>query len=596
MPVVVGFTFPGIHDNAACAIVDGKLVFAAEEERYTRHKYSVGDIPQISVARTLGHLASLGIGPEDVDAFAINWDLTQIPMRNLKESAELFLHTSKPLQEMNYMVSYPSFAKKMMVAGLKGRTQAELARLFIEGVYRRMGARFPKGAKVIPILHHLSHAASAFYFSGFDSCAVLTIDARGETDSTVLWDVKSGEFERIATLSFWEGSIGEVYSYVSMKLGFDELSGPGKVMGLAPYGSHKERLANKFANIGTVCDGGDSPYKFSSEFRRRNPVEMYTGIANFLSEGLELSWSSEGELCRDATDLAFNLQEFTENLVVGTGRWSVRATNRKQLAMAGGVALNAKANMMLYYSRMFEDVWVFPAANDAGSAIGAAAYVHQNVLGGKMKHGRLESLCLGEEYDDDVVSSLVERSKFRAKFIGSDTNPVAQALTHGAVVGWWQGRSEFGPRALGNRSIVADPTKKESWRAVNAIKGRELWRPLAPSVLEGARDTYLEGACDHKFMVMMFRMNEQGSARVPAVCHVDRTTRPQVVSRADNETWYDLIKAFGDLTGDPILLNTSFNLAGEPLVQTPEHALRSFAISGLDALYLQGWLIEKSGN
>lgn len=590
MAVVVGLNFPALHDGAAAAIVDGKLVFAVEEERFTRHRYAVGEVPLNSVIRAIQHLGTLGMAQDDVDAFALNWDLRAF---RLGERVDIFLDSARPILGRGYAKSYSSLAKVVTLSAFKGLTQASLARLFLEGAYRKMGWQFPRDCKIIPVLHHLSHAASAYYFSGFDSCAVLTIDGRGETDSTVVWDVKNGEFERVADVSLWEGSIGEVYEYLSGKMGFDALSGPGKVMELAPYGGRNGELARRFAALARVFDGGDAPYAFNQEFRRRNYKEMYERIASYLVQGLNLDWDPRAEMCKDAADLARHTQEFAEELVLGVGRWAKAATGATQLAIAGGVALNAKANMRLHYSHIYDELWVFPAANDAGSAIGAAAYVHHNVLGEKMRHGRLEDVYTGPGASDEAVGQMVKRSKWSARFIGDDVTPVSDLILKGMVLGWFQGRSEFGPRALGNRSIVANPTDKRFWRAVNEIKGREFWRPLAPSVLERSREACFEDSCDHKFMVLMFQMSKEGGSQMPAACHVDGTARPQIVVQKDNKRWYDLIDSFGEVSGVHAVLNTSFNLGGEPLVQTPDEALRSFAVSGLDALFLQGWLITK---
>nr|WP_243665532.1 carbamoyltransferase C-terminal domain-containing protein [Vulcanisaeta sp. JCM 16159] len=273
--------------------------------------------------------------------------------------------------------------------------------------------------------------------------------------------------------------------------------------------------------------------------------------------------------------------------------WARSHVNEQYLALAGGVALNAKANMAIHYSKLFSDMFIFPAANDAGTTVGAAAYVYEHVLGGKMKNSRLRTVYLGPEYSDDEVKRVVERSRFEAHYIGDDVNEVADLVSKGFIVAWYQGRAELGPRALGNRSIVADPRRTDMWKAVNSIKGREWWRPLAPSLLVEDMGKYFIDPVPHQFMILMFRFRDGMREVVPAVYHVDGTARPQTVAKDENPTWYELIKAFKDLTGEGIVLNTSFNLAGEPLVETPQDAIKSFAIGGLDAIYIQGWLIRK---
>jgi carbamoyltransferase len=262
--------------------------------------------------------------------------------------------------------------------------------------------------------------------------------------------------------------------------------------------------------------------------------------------------------------------------------------------MAGGVALNSKANMELYYSRLFSDVFIFPAATDAGAAIGAAAWVSEHLLGTKMVNQRMKNAYYGPEYKDEEVKRLVRDSKWRAEYLGDNVSSLAGLVAAGKIVTWYQGRSELCPRALGNRSIIADSRKKEMWTEINTLKGREWWRPLAPSLLESRVKNYFVEGSPHEFMIMMYKFVNELKSRVPAVCHVDGTARPQTVDMNQNRPWYEQIQSFEEMTGEGIVVNTSFNLAGEPLVETPHDALRSFAVGGFDAMYLQGWLIRKS--
>ncbi len=267
-------------------------------------------------------------------------------------------------------------------------------------------------------------------------------------------------------------------------------------------------------------------------------------------------------------------------------------TGQSNLVLSGGSALNAKANMELHYSKIFGNMFVFPAANDSGGPIGAAAYAYSE-LGGAIKSSRLNSVYLGDSYSEEEVKASVMKSKLRSEKVGDDVSGVLSAIEKGMIVGFYNGRSELGPRALGNRSIVADPRNRDNWDRVNAIKGREWWRPLAPSLLESSMKKYFVDPVKHEFMVMMFHTTKSAKENAPAINHVDMTARPQTVTRKTNRLWYDLISGFESDTGEGIVVNTSFNNAGEPLVETPTQALRSFASSGLDALYLQGWLITK---
>jgi carbamoyltransferase len=449
-------------------------------------------------------------------------------------------------------------------------------------------------------MHHLTHAAAAYYFSGFSSTAVLSIDGGGERDATTIWKVKNGEFERIASIEVGNGSVGLLYDSVSEKLGFDLLEGPGKVMGLAPYGRPDEKIFSRFEQVFNVFDRGDVPYALAAKFRKPHVVwipdrdKMYGQIADFLTEGLDLHWNATKELSKSAADLAWSLQHLTEIIIEATAKWTKEQTSENKICLTGGVALNAKANMNLHYSKLFEDMFIFPCANDAGCSVGAAAYAYEHFLGEKMKHSRLNDVFLGPEYDDQITKDIVAKGKWNSEYIGDDVGQVAKLVSKGKVIAWYQGRAELGPRALGGRSIVADPTKKETWKMLNGIKGREFWRPLAPSVLDEDKEIYFKEPTDHRFMILMFKMTEEGAKRAPAICHVDMTARPQTVVRANNKRWYELIRSFKDLTGEGILVNTSFNLAGEPIVETPREAMVSFALGGFDALYLQGWLVNKN--
>lgn len=585
MTTVIGLTLlPSWHDNSAAAIVDGKLVFATEEERFTKHKHSLNEQPFNSLLETLHYLERLGIKPGDIDAFATSWkpSLFRIGTR-LGETWSEYLKTR------SLFGTLPSETRGFLFHAFD---ETHVTRLFLEKTYRRIGADIPSHAKIVPVEHHLAHAATAYYFSGFPSAAVLTVDGRGERDCTVVWSVRDGEFEKISSVKIEEGSIGYLYDHVSMRLNFNEYEGPGKVMGLAPYGKKDEGIASRFQELCKLeCD--DAPYVFADRFRMKSIGRMYDSIADFLTDGLSLDWNPRQKPTTPVANLAWHVQDFTETIMEATARWAKQQTGENRIALAGGVALNAKANMKLHYSRMYEEMFVFPAANDAGGAIGAAAYAYEHTLGGKMRHGALDNVYLGPEYDDEYVKNVVRKGKWNAEFIGRDLNTVAHLISKGQIIVCYQGRAELGPRALGNRSIVADPTRADTWRTMNEIKGREYWRPLAPSVLQEDKEIYFRNPVDHGFMILMFQMTEEGAKRAPAICHVDMTSRPQTVTRESNELWYELISSFKGIKREGIVVNTSFNLAGDPLVETPQDALKSFALGGFDAIYLQGWLIEK---
>jgi len=607
MTVVVGFNWPVEHDNTVGVIVDGELVFASEEERWTRHKHSIMEPPVNALRQAFLFLRrKYGIKPKDVDAYAVNFDPKLYPSSNRRRLVASTFKNLVVIAKEGVGVHLGLFQGGIIGKGLGALRLGllylrgdylDLARRFIRFAIHSIGEDAPDNIRVIPVPHHLAHAASAYYFSGFDNATVLTVDGAGEFEATVVWRVKDGEFEKVVSIPTVYGSLGLLYEEVSAKIGYDTLEGPGKVMGLAPYG----RAGKYYEKLKSFVRFDDRDYPFTffvpGKWKIKGTVvdyrQPYKFIANSLYPGERVPWDVRGDLHPDAVDLAWAVQAVTEETMLHLAKWAKEHTGEDKLGLAGGVALNAKANMVIHYSKTFNDMFIFPAANDAGGPIGAAAYVYEHVLGGKMKRQRLKTVYLGPEYSDEEVKKVVERGGWNAKYVGDDVNEVADLIVKGYVVTWYQGRAELGPRALGNRSIIADPRKKDMWGIVNRIKGREWWRPLAPSLLEEDASKYFIDPVPHQFMILMYKFRQEMCEVVPAVCHVDQTARPQTVNKDENGTWYELIKAFKDETGEGIILNTSFNLAGEPLVETPQDAIKSFALGGFKALYLQGWLIQK---
>jgi carbamoyltransferase len=595
---VVGFNWPLAHDHSVGVIVDGELVFASEEERWTRHKHSPGEPPVNALRQAFLYLKrKYGIKPKDVDAYAVNFDpkLMAYTIR-FRLTANTFVRLINRIR-FNVPIDLVSIGLAALGLGftiLRG-DYLDLARRFVRFVVHSIGEDVPEDIRIVPVPHHLAHASSAYYFSGFNNATVITVDGTGEFEATVVWRVRDGEFEKVASIPTVYGSLGVLYEVVSVKIGYDGLEGPGKVMGLAPYGKASKYYEKLRSFI--KFDDRDYPFRFVVPGKWRvkggDFYEPYVLIANSLYPNDRVSWDPRGDLHPDAVDLAWAVQAVTEEVMLHLARWAREHTGEGNLGLAGGVALNAKANMVIHYSKTFNDIFIFPAANDAGTPIGAAAYVYEHVLGGKMRRQRLKTVYLGPEYSDEDVKKVVERGGWNAKYIGDDVNEVVDLIVKGFVVAWFQGRAELGPRALGNRSIIADPRRKDMWGVVNRIKGREWWRPLAPSLLEEDTGKYFIEPVPHQFMILMFKYKPEMCEVVPAVCHVDGTARPQTVNKDENRTWYELIKAFKDVTGEGIILNTSFNLAGEPLVETPTDAIRSYALGGFKAIYIQGYLIQK---
>ncbi|MEM0154293.1 MAG: carbamoyltransferase C-terminal domain-containing protein [Methanothrix sp.] len=593
--LVIGFNWPNFHDNAVAAVLEGKLVYASEEERYTRNKHSPYELPANALEHCFAFLKSnYGISPLDVDAYATNFDPNFYGFRSKAWHTFSQVSLLKDYLLRNAVASNAySNVMNAITRSITSRLNfTESAKLFIKSVLMHMGLSINENSiKIVPVRHHLSHAASAYYFSGHNSSLALVADGQGENDSTTAWSVKNGNFENIYAQSWQSLSLGYLYEYVSKYIGFNRLDGPGKVMGLAPYGKLDASMERRLNSL--ISKNG-----FRREVKRgitRDSQEsMYNKIAStaVASETGISTYSKNGTLNKKACDYAHTLQSFFENNILEFAKAMKDSSGMKNAVMAGGSALNAKANMEMHYSKIFNSLFIFPASNDEGAPAGAAAYVYDTLFGG-MENRRISNVYLGDSYTEEKIKSVLEKSKIKAEHIGDDLSPILFELEKGKSIGFYNGRSELGPRALGNRSIIADPRNKENWGKLNKIKGREWWRPLAPSLLESSMEKYFVDPVKHEFMVMMFHTTEVAKDNVPAINHVDMTARPQSVSRAQNKLWYDLIKGFESDTGDGLIINTSFNNAGEPLVETPEQAIKSFSISGLDCLYLQGWLIKK---
>lgn len=593
--LVIGFNWPNFHDNAVAAILDGKLVYASEEERYTRHKHAPYELPSNSLEHCFRFLKrNYGINPGDADAYAINFDPKAYGIKSRAWHSFSQASLVKDYALRNDMANFAySATMRMLTKSITSKLDfVWSARLFVKAVLQHMGRGIKEeDIKVIPVRHHLAHAASAYYFSGHNSSLALVIDGQGEVDSTTAWSVKNGEFENVFQQSWDSLSLGYLYEYISKYLGFTRLEGPGKVMGLAPYGTKDKKMQRRIESIMTKSG---SSYGIDRRMAKTSQDSMYDSIAEHIIDSkVPILYNSvKNRLNKTACNYAHTLQSFFEMVVLDFSSEMKGNTGKKDVVLAGGSALNAKSNMELYYSNLFNSIFIFPAPTDSGGPIGAAAYVYSR-MSGQMKSKHIENAYMGDSYSEDEIKLQVMKSKLKAEYIGNRVNEVATLIADGAILGFYNGRSELGPRALGNRSIVADPRKRENWATVNAIKGREWWRPLAPSLLENSMDKYFINPIKHEFMVMMFHTTETARENAPAISHVDSTARPQSVSLKENKLWYNLIKSFYEETGESIVINTSFNNAGEPLVETPEQAIRSFSVSGLDALYLQGWLIKK---
>ncbi|MDH4135775.1 MAG: carbamoyltransferase [Anaerolineae bacterium] len=582
------------HDAAAALIEDGVLVAAAEEERFSRKKHDYG-FPQSAIEFCL---RKAGITADDLD-YVVFYEKPLVKFeRILMTSLGTFPRSWETFGEA--MISW--FDQKLWIKNL---------------LMDKVG--IPE-EKLLFTDHHLSHAASALFCSPYDEAAIITVDGVGEWATATIgrgkatWD---GRRENSITLfqeQRFPHSLGLLYSAFTAFLGFKVNNGEYKVMGMAPYG--QPRYEDKVRKLIDIKDDGSfrlmmdyfcyhySPTRtFNSKFEAlfgspRDPKSEFITRLTDLSETV-----SEADLERNQhyADVAASIQGVTEKVLLKMASYAYQETGLKKLCLAGGVALNSVANGRILRETPFEELYIQPAAGDSGGAVGAALYAY-HVLLQKPRRFVMEHAYWGEEYSEAQVKEYLDSNGIRYEYVEDDERLVEMMvddLLKGKVVGWFQGRFEWGPRALGNRSILADPRRADMKNIVNTkIKFREPFRPFAPVVLEERTEEFFElsDAARHypaRYMLMVVPVREEKQSAIPAVTHQGGTGRLQTVRRDLNPRYYRVVERFGEATGVPVLLNTSFNLRGEPIVNSPADAFNTFSNSGLDVLVLGQFVVRK---
>jgi len=592
--IVLGLFGFGMNP-AACLLVDGKLVAAVEEERFTRVKSAPGQFPGGAVRFCL-EAAELGLG--DVDRIAFAWDARKYPYRMLGALARQYLR-HRPRAGAG---SDATLLK--VVSTLLEYTPGRLREDVRLGLRQEGLAGEPPPIEFVP--HHLAHACSAFYTSPFREALVLSLDGSGEDVCTQV-AVGRGDRVDVEQAIRIPHSLGWFYAAFTAYFGFTPYRDEGKLMGLAALGAVRgesnpwpDRLARV---LRTTSDG----YEVDPTFTRLGEHSLAERFSDALAE---LVTGYDPRLapilprrrpdptpspCLDPAyvDLAWGVQARLEQVVLALARRAGARHGLRNLCVAGGVALNCKLNGALLASGAFDAVFAPPACHDAGAALGAALAVARDA-GDDVRH-QLQHAYLGPQWSQDEIRATLASCKLRAQVCDDIAARVAEELERGAVVGWFQGRMELGARALGARSILASPLAPDIQRRLNLeIKGREPWRPFCPSVLDERRAELLQGASPAPFMTIALRAREPWKERTPAAIHVDGSVRPQTVEQVHSPVYHHLLWEFARRTGVPFVLNTSFNLAGEPIVCSPQEALRCFYASGLDALALGDFLLTKT--
>ncbi|MBF0333059.1 MAG: hypothetical protein HQL40_05335 [Alphaproteobacteria bacterium] len=570
---VLGLSF-GYHDSAAVVVDDeGRVVAAAQEEQFSRKKHDRG-FPRLAI----DHVCRV-FGSRDFATVAY-YENVALKFNRIVESAMLTANGLYLMDAMTMWLVEDKFDPARTIREALGR------------------------AEVVEFSHHASHIASAFYCSPFERATILTMDGVGEYETLTVSIGEGSRIEKIAVLHL-PLSLGLFYSAITAYLGFEVNEGEYKVMGMAGFGEPRHLDAMRKL-IWPTADGFFALDERYFQFRSARDVPYTPALVELLGPARvpdsPFRAGGEGDVRRHA-DIAASAQRWIEELVCHVVLGAVRRTGVADVCLAGGVALNSLANHRLQ-TKMTGRLYVQPAAGDAGGAMGAALLAH-HITPGRRRAPPLRVPYLGDQFSEDEIASILERHEVPHRRLADAAETVAEVaglLAGGAVVGWVQGRVEWGPRALGNRSILASPLDARMQEVVNTkIKFREPFRPFAPAVIKERAAEFFELAAPlhecgpEHYMLSVAPVRPDKRALIPAVTHVDGTARLQAVDRDINPMFHALIEEFGRLTGVPVLLNTSFNLKGEPIVRSPEDALRTFAYSGMDALVLGHHLIAKDG-
>jgi carbamoyltransferase len=550
------------HDSAAALFVDGKLIAAAAEERFSRKKHT-GDFPIGAISYCL---AEAGVAISDVDEIAHSFDFA--PHRTF--------YGFDPLTASLYKDVYSREAVRSQVARYLGGYPAD---------------------RVHHVDHHLAHAASAYFCSGWEECLVLVIDGMGEMQSTSIYHARNGTLEKLNEMPARD-SIGILYSVVTLHLGFDFNADEYKIMGLAPYGN-AARFRSFFDQAVELREDGTIRMPLLRMNRTRDERENHLATRKYLTEHLIQPRHPNDEIRDEHRDVAASLQECLDRTMLHMCKRFGTSTRLRRLALAGGVALNCTANGKLAQSGIFDEIFVQPAAGDDGSALGAAAF--RSAQNGCIQNTRIPAPFYGPDYSltqiGEALKEFDSRIEVRSFANLSDTCAhAARLIADGRVIGWYRGRMEFGPRALGHRSILADPGHPEMRDRINAmIKMREAFRPFAPAVTLRQVDKWFDvpALAEFPYMITVVDVPPEHRSGLPAVTHVDGSARVQTVSDSDNREFHALLEAVGRTTGREMVLNTSFNVKGQPIVNTPREAIETFLNTGIEFLFLEDTLVTR---
>ncbi|MFC1624975.1 carbamoyltransferase [Patescibacteria group bacterium] len=561
---ILGVTHPVSYNSAACILINGKLIAFAEEERFNRIKHSIHFPANKSVDYCL---KKAGLTLKDIDYIAIGYDKFSNVLRS--DLVGKFLGVQKRINTSD------------LIEDIKKKENQKIFSIFLSAVryfinYYQGFSRLPfniSDKRIIYVRHHIAHCASAFFFSPFDKACIISADGGGGQEAGLLAVGKGKEIKVINSIPSID-SLGNLYSDFTELLGFKKHDGEGKVMGLSAYG-------NKNAKLFPFVSFKNGLAKIDHQKMNKFLVRIKKKL-------------KKDPLYKENANLAASLQKTLEKSYLYMGEYLYKKTGIRNFCLAGGVSLNCLANSRLLNSSFVENIFVQPVSSDAGTALGAALEVYVKKTNKRPKF-TLKHVYYGPEYKNEEILKIIKKCGISSfKKYRNIEKIVAKLLAKGNIIGWFQGRMEVGPRALGNRSILVDPSKKGMKDKLNEkVKGREPWRPFAPSILEEYTDEILLDVKDSPFMILESKVKKEGLQKISQATHVNETVRPQTVSKKTNLRYWKLINEFRKMTKIPALLNTSFNLSGEPIVCSPQDAISTFYRSKIDYLVLGDYLISK---
>jgi carbamoyltransferase len=556
-----------LHDPSVALLQDGRVLFAIESEKVTRHHKEISVVPVEAINFAL---RQTGLRLDEVDVAVVNWD-------------------ARPHRHLFYVPN----VVKLVARGVSPWRHLGLLMGISGGMSRpsvQMNLRAPCLPRLEYVRHHLAHVGCSYTLSRFEHAAVAIIDGAGEYDATSVYVCEDARVRKLWSCGLPFNSLGNLYAMGTQHLGFRMLGDEYKVMALAAFGEPNKTFEEFFDRV--IALEPDGRYRVNGRL-----------VGDFLRRGYYFpprSRETIGEpraptdpLGQAHSDFARAMQRKIGDAVIHLLTHLRKASGARVLCLGGGLALNSVINGRIARQGIFDDLFIPPAPHDAGTALGAAAYHAFHVLR-QPRPASLDHAYLGPAYSTDAVRRVLLTAGARFTELQDVAGETAALLADGAVLGWYQGAAEFGPRALGNRSILADPRRIENrGRVSEAIKGREGFRPLAPAILEERVRDYFPDVPPSPFMSWVGSVSDARRAEIPAAIHADGTSRPQAISRRHNPLFHKLVRAFHSLTGTAAVINTSFNVSGEPIVLTPENAVRTYFSCGLDALVIDRFLLRK---